>query len=208
MVRFVFLNDKQDAVLGVYSVSYYHRASQAELRVVRVTQWQLVLQGLPLDFRSYRESFQRAVLLPQSPAVVLEDRSDFLLWTSAGCQPQLGELLACALSLSAHFSPLDVVVCICARLKAQWIWTEIIVSPSLHLALLPCCCNDDDNRAAASKQPQSILEGGGSGWGADYPGPPAEHRRGMHTANNTDMMLLETSLLQYIHWWKKDSFFN
>lgn len=44
------------------------------------------------------------------------------------------------------------------QIKARGTWREIIVSFSLHLALLPpCCCNGDDNRAAASKQSQSIL---------------------------------------------------
>lgn len=135
MVRSVFLNDKQDAVLGVYSVICYHRASRAELTVVKVTQWQLVLQGLPLDFRSDRESFQRAVLLLllQSPAVVPEaeviSSSEAPQEHLQAVEPQLGEMLACTLSLSVHFSTLDVLVCICARLKAQRIWTEIIVCP-------------------------------------------------------------------------------
>lgn len=38
------------------------------------------------------------------------------------------------------------------------------------------------------------------------PRPPAAHRRGLCTANNTDMMLIKTVLLQDVQWWKQDAF--
>lgn len=212
----MFLYDQHHAILAVYPVicfhALYYRGPQAKLTVIKVIQWWLVLPGQALDVYFRSHILQTVVSVSRAAApkssCCLAGRCDFLLWgssrTSAGCQTQLGELLARALSLSVHFSPLLCVgLCTC-QIKAQWIWTEIIVSCSLHLALPPCCCNGDDNRAAASKQPQSILRLEGQDWGADYPGPLLHIDEGCRSTQLITQTCL-TLVLQDIHWWKNYS---
>lgn len=104
-------------------LSCLYRASQAKLTAIKVIQWLLVLQALPLD--SHFLSYILQTVVSVSSAAAPESsccpggRGDFLLWgssrTSAGCQTQLGELLACTLSLSVHFSPLCELVYLPAR---------------------------------------------------------------------------------------------
>lgn len=110
-VRSAFLNDKQEAVLGVCSVLYYYPASQARPTVIKLMQGGLVLQGPPLYacFCSYIVFLEHTVLL-QTPAVVPETEvisptPRGSSRTSAGCQTQLGEPSACALSPSVLLSP-------------------------------------------------------------------------------------------------------
>lgn len=176
VLGFVFIYDKQHAVLRVHTSvclcfhTLYYQAS-GKTDIIKVIQWWPVLPGLTLDscFRpsSYRRFFQWAVQL-------LSPRQRWLppLWLLKNiCR--LSDPAGWTVSLHSlcTFLTARCVGLYFCQIKAQWIRTEIIVSPSLHLVLLPCCCNGHDNRAAASKQPLSIQEGGGAEWGADYPDP-------------------------------------
>lgn len=128
--------------------------------LIKVTQWRPVLQALVLVLPLLHPTdscFTEQCYC--SPAVAPEAELISSSTASAGCQLKLCEPLAYALSFSNH-TPFHTAQCVglySCQMKAQWIWTNIIVPLSLHLALPSWCCNGDDNRAATSKQPQSIL---------------------------------------------------